>query len=212
VTERRPTVAIADYGMGNRRSVEKALERVGARAIITGDDDALLAADGVVLPGVGAFPPAMATLRATGLDGTLRAVVDAGTPLLGLCLGMQLLFDRSEEHDGSDGLGFVGGTVTRLDAPGLKLPHIGWNPVTWVRESPLCAGLPNPATFYHVHSYAARCADRADVVGESDYGSVFTSVVARGNVFGAQFHPEKSSANGLALLGNFTALCVPAPA
>jgi glutamine amidotransferase len=207
----RPTIAIADYGMGNRRSVEKALERVGARVVITGDAAALRGADGVVLPGVGAFRPAMETLRATGLDATLAACVADGTPLLGLCLGMQLLFDVSQEHGETEGLGLVGGTVEPLSAPGLKLPHIGWNEVRWTQDSPLHADLPDPATFYHVHSYAARCADPQDVVGESDYGTVFTSVVARGRVYGAQFHPEKSSVNGLGLLANFAALCARTP-
>lgn len=202
-----PTIAIADYGMGNRRSVEKALERVGARAVITDDPGALRAADGIVLPGVGAFPPAMVALRAHGLDDVLRSCVDAGLPLLGLCLGMQLLFDCSEEHGGADGLGLLPGTVRPLRAAGLKLPHIGWNEVTWTRPSVLSEGLPDPASFYHVHSYVADCADPQDVLGTSDYGSVFPSVVGRGNVLGAQFHPEKSSANGMGLLANFTTLC-----
>ena len=207
-----PTIAIADYGMGNRRSVEKALERVGARVLITGDHDALRAADGVVLPGVGAFPPAMDVLRAEGLDDVLRDVAAAGTPLLGLCLGMQLLFEHSQEHGGADGLGLLAGDVVPLDGRGLKLPHIGWNEVHWTRPSPIHAGLDDPATFYHVHTYAARPADPQDVVGEADYGSVFPSVVARNDVYGAQFHPEKSSANGLALLANFSALCTRTPA
>jgi glutamine amidotransferase len=149
----------------------------------------------------------MQTLRSSGLDETLRELAASGTPLLGLCLGMQLLFDSSEEHGGSEGLGLIAGVVTRLDSRGLKLPHIGWNPVSWLRESPLRGNLSNPATFYHVHSYAVRCGDPDNAVGSSDYGSEFTSIVERGNVRGAQFHPEKSSANGLALLANFVALC-----
>lgn len=207
-----PTIAIADYGMGNRRSVEKALERVGARALITDDSALLHGADGIILPGVGAFPPAMVALRAHGLDDVLRSCVRAGIPLLGLCLGMQLLFDHSQEHGGADGLGLLAGTVRPLRAEGLKLPHIGWNDVTWVRPSPLSEGLPDPASFYHVHTYAADCEDPQDVLGTSDYGSVFPSVVGRRNVFGAQFHPEKSSANGLGLLANFTTLCARTPA
>ena len=202
-----PTIAIADYGMGNRRSVEKALERVGARVTITDDEAALRAADGIILPGVGAFPPAMVALRAHGLDDLLRSCVAGGTPLLGLCLGMQLLFDFSEEHGGADGLCLLPGTVRPLKADGLKLPHIGWNEVTWTRPSVLSDGLPDPASFYHVHSFVADCADPQDVLGTSDYGSVFPSVVGRGNVLGAQFHPEKSSANGMGLLANFTTLC-----
>jgi imidazole glycerol-phosphate synthase subunit HisH len=207
-----PLIAIADYGMGNRRSVEKALERVGARVVITDGPEALHGADGIILPGVGAFPPAMVSLRQHGLADELLSCVDEGIPLLGLCLGMQLLFDHSEEHGGADGLGLLGGIVKPLVAQGLKLPHIGWNEVTWTRASSLSDGLPDPASFYHVHSFAAHCADPGDVLGTSDYGSVFPSVVGRGNVFGAQFHPEKSSANGLGLLSNFTALCARTPA
>jgi glutamine amidotransferase len=197
------TVALVDYGMGNRRSVEKALEHVGADVARTADRDQIAAAEAIVLPGVGAFPEAMRRLAALGLVQTIRERAAAGVPLLGICLGMQLLFDSSEEHEGADGLGLLPGTVTRLDAPGLKVPHIGWNTVTFARPSALTAGLGDAAAFYHVHTYACRPDDESDVVGRGEYGERFVSIVERGNVMGAQFHPEKSSLDGLALLRNF---------
>jgi glutamine amidotransferase len=198
-------IAIADYGMGNRRSVEKALEHVGARPRITADHDELRAADGVILPGVGAFPEAMRNLARAGLDEVLRERAGAGAPLLGICLGLQLLFERSSEHEGAAGLGLLGGDVTALRAP--KLPHIGWNLVTLERSCALTEGLGEAAAFYHVHSFACRPAEPADVVGRGEYGEPFASIVARGSVYGVQFHPEKSSADGLALLANFARLC-----
>jgi len=194
-------IAIADYGMGNRRSVEKALAHVGAESVITADHDAIRAADAVILPGVGAFPEAMRNLRRTGLGDVLRELTQ---PLLGICLGMQLLFESSTEHEGAEGLGILPGTVTRLEAP--RLPHIGWNLVTFERESKLAEGLPDAAAFYHVHSFACRPSDPADVVGTSEYGERFVSVVERGNVMAVQFHPEKSSRDGLRMLGNFARL------
>lgn len=203
----RTSIAIVDYGMGNRRNVEKALEHVGARVIITRDPADLRAADGLMLPGVGAFPAAMRTLRELGLEDVLLECAHDGLPFFGSCMGMQLLFERSDEHDGETGLGLLRGSVRQLDTRGLKLPHIGWNEVRWVRDSPLIEGLPDPATFYHVHTYVPHPDDETDVLGVSDYGSEFVSVVARDNVFGAQFHPEKSSAHGLALLRNFARLC-----
>jgi glutamine amidotransferase len=202
-----PAIAIVDYGMGNRRSVEKALERVGARTVITRDPGELRAADGLLLPGVGAFPAAMRVLRELELDDVLRACARDRMPLFGSCMGMQLLFESSEEQGGAAGLGILRGEVRRLDARGATLPHIGWNEVRWARESPLVEGLPDLAAFYHVHSFVPVPADEDDVLGTSEYGSPFVSVVARDNVFGAQFHPEKSSANGLALLRNFTRIC-----
>ena len=206
------TVALVDYGMGNRRSVEKALEHVGARVARTADRHEIAAAEAIVLPGVGAFPEAMRRLAALRLIDVVRDRAGGGVPLLGICLGMQLLFDSSEEHEGASGLGLLPGTVTRLDAPGLKVPHIGWNTVTFERPSTLTEGLGAAAAFYHVHSYACRPADPRDTVGTSEYGEVFASIVERGNVAGVQFHPEKSSRDGLALLRNFVAACVPAAA
>jgi imidazole glycerol-phosphate synthase subunit HisH len=202
-----PRIAIVDYEMGNRRSVEKALERVGARTFFTADPAELRAADGIMLPGVGAFPAAMRILRALELEETLRACAADGQPFFGSCMGMQLLFESSGEHGGAAGLGILRGEVSQLDARGRNLPHIGWNEVRWTRSSPLTEGLPDPAAFYHVHSFVPHPADEDDVLGTSEYGSPFVSVVARDNVFGSQFHPEKSSANGLELLRNFTKIC-----
>jgi glutamine amidotransferase len=200
-------IGIVDYGMGNRRSVEKAFERVDGAPRLTADPDVLRAADGLVVPGVGAFPEAMRRLRAGGLDEVVRERAAAGVPVIGLCLGMQLLFERSTEHEGAEGLGLLPGTVVRLDAPGLKLPHIGWNEVTWLRSSPLVAGLEPRAAFYHVHSFVPEPAEEDVALGLGAYGRPFVSFVERGAVFGAQCHPEKSSTAGLRLLANFVAVC-----
>ena len=202
-----PLLAVVDYGMGNRRSVEKALERVGARARITGDPADLRAADGLVVPGVGAFPQGMQRLRALGLDSLIRERQAEGAPTLGICLGMELFFERSTELGGAEGLGLIAGDVTELQAAGLNLPHIGWNLVRWERPSPLVEGLPEAAPFYHVHSYACRPSDPGAVLGTSEYGERFASVVDRDPLFGVQFHPEKSSEHGLRLLANFAAIC-----
>jgi glutamine amidotransferase len=200
-------IAIVDYGMGNRRSVEKALEHVGARPDLTADHDVIRSADGVVVPGVGAFPEAMRRLRATGLDELITERAEAGVPVLGLCLGMQLLFDSSEEHEGATGLGLLAGRVRALSAP--RVPHIGWNLVTFGRAAKLVEGLGEAAAFYHVHSFVCE-ADDEDVVGRGEYGERFVSIVERGNVMGCQFHPEKSSRKGLALLRNFAKVGVAA--
>ena len=201
------TVAVVDYGMGNRRSVEKALEHVGARALITRDPAALEAADALVVPGVGAFPQGMRNLVEMGLDERIRSAAATGMPVLGICLGMQLLFERSAEHELTDGLGLLAGEVSALDGAGLRIPHIGWNDVRFERSSPLTAGLPaEGCAFYHVHSLAARPGDPADVIATTQYGERFATIVGHDNVLGVQFHPEKSSRDGLALLGNFVAL------
>jgi imidazole glycerol-phosphate synthase subunit HisH len=201
-------IGIVDYGMGNRRSVEKALAHVGARPLLTADRRALSGAAGLVLPGVGAFPRAMESLAALGLVELLRERVAAGAPVLGICLGMQLAFDSSEELGGAAGLGIVPGTVRRLRSGGLKLPHIGWNEVTFsAAGEPLLAALPERCAFYHVHSYAPRPADPADVLGTAEYGERFVTAVRRGSFRGVQFHPEKSSAAGLRMLGGFVRLC-----
>jgi glutamine amidotransferase len=198
-------IGIVDLGMGNRRSVEKAFAHVGGEPVLSSDETVLARADGLVVPGVGAFPEAMRRLRASGLDALVRERAAAGVPVIGLCLGMQLLFERSTEWEGAEGLGLLPGSVVRLDAPGHKLPHIGWNLVTWRRASPLLAGIPEPAAFYHVHSFVPEVAphDEDVVLGEGDYGGRFVSFVERGNVSGAQCHPEKSSVHGLRLLENF---------
>jgi imidazole glycerol-phosphate synthase subunit HisH len=200
-------IGIVDYGMGNRRSVEKALEHVGARVVVSADRDVLLAADGLVVPGVGAFPRAMENLERLGLAELIRSRVAAGTPTLGICLGMQLAFESSTELGGAAGLGLVPGTVERLDAGTLKLPHIGWNAVDWRAGSPMLEGVPSGTAFYHVHTFAPRPAEASDVLGSSSYGTPFVTAVARGSFYGVQFHPEKSSQLGLRLLGNFVAIC-----
>lgn len=204
------TIAMVDYGMGNRRSVVKAFEHIGTQIVQSADPDALRAADGLVVPGVGAFPEAMRRLRAGGLDDVVRAHAREGKPVIGLCLGMQLLFETSTEHEGAEGLGLLPGRVVRMDAQGLKLPHIGWNAVTWQRDSDLVAGLPNPAAFYHVHSFVPEPDEDEIILGVGAYGTAFVSFVQRDNVFGAQCHPEKSSTHGLALLRNFVAICATA--
>jgi glutamine amidotransferase len=202
------TLGLVDYGMGNRRSMEKSLERAGATVVLTGDHDALRATDGLVVPGVGAFARAMDSLNALGLTELIRERAAAGMPVLGACLGMQLLFERSSEFGETEGLGLLPGEIVSLDARGLKLPHIGWNNVRWSRPSPLSDGLPDPAPFYHVHSFVPGLdLDSEIALGISDYGSEFASVVGRGNVFGTQFHPEKSSRDGIALLANFVRVC-----
>jgi imidazole glycerol-phosphate synthase subunit HisH len=201
-------IGVIDYGMGNRRSVEKALEHVGAQARITADHDDLRKADGLVLPGVGAFPHAMRNLDELGLPDLIRELTGRGIPLLGICLGMQLLFDTSEEMGGAAGLGLIGGEVTRLNAGGLRIPHIGWNEVRFERPCALTAELPSGGCpFYHVHSFAARPRDPGDVAGSTEYGERFATIVARENVLGVQFHPEKSSRHGLRMLQAFVGLC-----
>jgi glutamine amidotransferase len=215
-------IAVVDYGMGNRRSVEKALEHVGARAVITHDHGALQAADGLVVPGVGAFPLAMSRLTELGLAELIRTRAAAGVPILGICLGMQLLFERSEELQPTAGLALLEGDVTWLKTDGLRAPHIGWNDVSFQSSSErgdtrdagsaLIDGLPRAGcAFYHVHSLAARPSRSEDVVGTSEYGERFATIVGRDSVMGVQFHPEKSSAHGLKMLGNFVRLCAATP-
>jgi glutamine amidotransferase len=206
-------LAIVDYGMGNRRSVEKALEHVGARTIVSSDPERLRAADGLVLPGVGAFPRAMANLERLGLADLLRERVAAGAPVLGICLGMQLAFERSSELGGAEGLGLIPGEVRPLAAEGLKLPHIGWNEVSFKQPgTPLTGDLPEHCAFYHVHSLAPVPSDPADILATAEYGERFATAVRRGSFYGVQFHPEKSSAAGLRMLANFAGLCVGAGA
>jgi imidazole glycerol-phosphate synthase subunit HisH len=206
-------IAVLDYGMGNRRSVEKALEHVGARALVSRDPDELRAAAGLVVPGVGAFPRAMENLRDLGLDELLRERVRAGTPVLGICLGMQLAFDSSTELGGAAGLGIVPGEVRALESEPLKLPHIGWNEVSFTRSgSPLLADLPDRCAFYHVHTFVVAAAEERDVLGMAEYGQSFVSAVQHGCFYGVQFHPEKSSAAGLRLLANFARICIDAVA
>lgn len=204
-------IAVLNYGMGNLRSVEKAFERIGAEVELTGDAEAARAADGVVLPGVGAFPAAVRRVRELGLDELVAERVEAGVPVLGICLGLQLLFESSSEGEGAEGLGLLAGEVGAIRAPGLKVPHIGWEPVAWERGSDIAAGIEDGTPFYFVHSYAVRPADPADVAGTAQWGERFCCAVARPPLYGAQFHPEKSSAAGLRLLANFTRICAGGP-
>ena len=196
-------IAIIDYGMGNLRSVAKALEHVGAEPVLTHDHARIRQARAIVLPGVGAMPKAMGEVRRLGLDELLRERVEAGVPILGLCMGMQLLFESTEEHGGAEGIGLLGGRVVRLKAP--RVPQIGWNPVAWRRRSALNDGLPDPCAFYHANSYAPKAREE-DVLGTADYGGEFVSVVERPPVYGLQSHPEKSGPDGLRLLRNFLRL------
>ncbi|HEY4392293.1 MAG TPA: imidazole glycerol phosphate synthase subunit HisH [Paenibacillus sp.] len=200
-------LAIVDYGMGNLHSVAKAIERLGYEAVVSGDAAVLLAADGILLPGVGAFGDAMEQLTASGLDGTLRQAVDSGKPLLGICLGMQLLFTASEEHGTNDGLGLLPGRAVRFSPEsGLKVPHMGWNRLQFKQpDHPLLAGL-DEGHVYFVHSYHVLPEREQDLLAVTDYGQPVTAIVGRGNVFGMQFHPEKSGELGMALLRNFLAM------
>ncbi len=198
-------VLIVDYGMGNLENVKRALEKIGALAMISADTAAVAEARGLVLPGVGAFGDAMANLCRAGWPQALEKAMALDLPLLGICLGMQLLFEESDEMGHHRGLGFLGGRVRRLSGP-LKVPHVGWNQIKILRKSPLLAGLPNGGHAYFVHSYYVEPADPDIVLATTDYGRDFPSVVGQGQVFGVQFHPEKSQALGLGLLRNFADL------
>ncbi|MGG0823661.1 imidazole glycerol phosphate synthase subunit HisH [Paenibacillus turicensis] len=196
-------VAIVDYGMGNLHSVGKAVERLGHQIIVTASQAEIEAADGVILPGVGAFGDAMKQLSQTGLDKVLQDVAKRGQPLLGICLGMQLLFDESVEHGNYQGLGILPGKVVRFVEGELKIPHMGWNKLQFKAENDaLLAGL-EEGYVYFVHSYHVLPTDRADLLAVTDYGHEVTAIVGRGNVYGMQFHPEKSSELGMALLESF---------
>jgi imidazole glycerol-phosphate synthase subunit HisH len=198
-------IAIVDYGVSNLRSVQKALEKVGAEAVITDDVAAIRRADGVLLPGVGAFGDAMEVLNRRGLAPALWDVFQAGTPLLGICLGMQLLFQESEEMGRHQGLGLLPGRVIRFGT-GLKVPLIGWNQVHPLRTDSLLNGVEEGDYAYFVHSYYVVPSDLSIVSGTTDYGVDFASVIEQGRVFGIQFHPEKSQDVGLRILRNFAAI------
>ena len=199
--------------MGNLRSVEKALEHVGAAVEIRADHDRVRAADGLILPGVGAFPKAMERVRELELDRLVAERLDAGTPVLGICLGLQLLFTSTTELGGAEGMGLLSGDVRELEAGELKVPHIGWSPVSWEQPSPLSDGIADETPFYFVHSFTPH-PQPDQVLGSAVYGQRFACAAQSGSLFGVQFHPEKSSAAGLRLLSNFAAVCaqVQAPA
>ncbi len=208
VTERSPRVAVLDYGIGNLRSAVKALELVGATAALTADPGVIATADAVVLPGVGAFGRCMEALRAAGLDGPAVAAVDSGRPFLGICVGMQMLFDGSEESPGVSGLGIVPGVV-RWIPPGVKRPQMQWNTVQVQRsDDPMFDHLGIDPWLYFVHSLAADPTDPADVAATCDYGTRLVAAVRHSNVFATQFHPEKSGRAGLQLLHNFLRVAV----
>jgi glutamine amidotransferase len=195
-------IAVVDYGMGNLRSVQKGFEKVGVEAVIVKEPALVARAEGVVLPGVGAFADAMHNLGAAGLDEAVRRSVADGKPFLGICLGQQLLFEASEEWGVTRGLSIFPGWVRRLP-DGVKVPHMGWNQVEIRRFCPLLEGIPEGSSFYFVHSYFVEPADPDLVVGLTGYGGYFASIVARNNIYGIQFHPEKSSGLGLRILENF---------
>lgn len=205
-------IAIIDYGVGNLRSVQKAFERIGAEAVVTSDAAAVSAAEGVVLPGVGAFGDAMRNLRRMGLAEATGDAIAEGRPFLGICLGMQLIFEESEEMGVHRGLGVFRGVVQRFPKPPgtapnpYKVPHIGWNEIHIRQPSPLLEGITDGSFTYFVHSYYVALEDPAIVLATTDYGLDFASIVGRDNVFGIQFHPEKSQDVGLRILKNFAAI------
>ncbi len=196
-------IAIIDYDAGNLRNVEKAFRFLGEEAAVTADREAILSADSVVLPGVGAFGDCMASITRKGLDSAIREVIARGTPFLGICLGMQLLFEESEESPGVKGLGILGGKIRRIPDRGLKIPHMGWNDIDC--RGRLFEGLTRPYVYF-VHSYCLDAADKSVVSATAEYGVTIEAAVERGNLFAAQFHPEKSGEAGLRMLKNFAAV------
>jgi glutamine amidotransferase len=197
-------IAIIDYGMGNLRSVQKGFERVGHAATITNDPDVVARADKVVLPGVGAFADAIAELRRRDLVEPVREAIDSGKPFLGICLGLQLLFDRSFEDGCHEGLGVLAGEVVRFDVPPeYKVPHMGWNELSIVRRPPMLSGIEEGTHFYFVHSYYVAPTDSSVIAARASYPEPFTAMIWRDNLVATQFHPEKSQAHGLRLLQNF---------
>lgn len=200
-------IVIIDYGMGNLRSVQKGLEKVGAEAVVSGDPAVVAAAEKVILPGVGAFNDAMLELTRRGLVEVVKEAIRLDKPFLGICLGLQLLFERGYEDGVHEGLGVFGGEVVRFDPPaggGWKVPHMGWNELRIRRPAPLLEGVPEGAHMYFVHSYYAKPTDPELTAAESSYPDPFTAMIWKGNVFAAQFHPEKSQADGLRILRNFS--------
>jgi glutamine amidotransferase len=199
--------AIIDYGAGNLKSVEKALSKLGEPAVVTSDRKEILAADRVILPGVGAFGDAMASLKKMELDKVIREVAETGKPFLGICLGLQLLFEGSEESHGVEGLHLLDGQILRIpDQEGLKIPHIGWNSLAYPNEGRLFAGIPEESYVYFVHSYYLKASDEKIVRATTEYSTLIHASVEKDNIFACQFHPEKSGAVGLAILKNFVSV------
>ena len=196
-------IVIIDYGVGNLRSIEKAFAAMGAEARVSGDEQILSNARALVLPGVGAFRACMMALKERGFDQLVSRRAEQGTPLLGVCVGMQMLFENSEEFGSTAGLGLLCGSVQRFGEH-LVVPHVGWNQVEQKRSDPLLAGIDNQTFFYFVHSYFCAADDPTVVIGETAYGHNYPSIVSQGNVSGVQFHPEKSQKAGLQLLRNFS--------
>lgn len=198
-------IAVIDYGVGNLFSLCRSLEAIGQQPVVTGDPALLRQADKLFLPGVGAFADAAAKLRQTGLDRVIQEEAAAGKPLMGICLGMQLLFAQGEEGEACSGLGVIPGTVQRMETS-YKLPHIGWNSLSFPNPSPLFRGLNEGAWVYFVHSFSGRAANPSQVIATTDYGMEVVAAVQNGNFFGTQFHPEKSGDVGLEILKNFGAM------
>lgn len=197
-------ITIVDYQMGNLRSVSKAIERVGQPTLITSDPKQVAAAEHLILPGVGAFKDAIAELHRRDLANPIREFIESGKPFLGICLGLQMLFETSNEGGQHEGLGILAGDVVRFDVPRpMKVPHMGWNGIQVKQESPLTAGIESGTHFYFVHSYYVRPTDPSVILFEADYGISFCAGIGRGNLFATQFHPEKSQSSGLKLLENF---------
>lgn len=200
-------IAILDYDAGNIKSVEKALQLLGQDVAITRDEDVILSSDKVILPGVGAFGDAMQKLRAYGIDKVIYDVADKQIPFMGICLGLQLLFESSEESPGVAGLGLLPGKILRIpDKEGLKIPHMGWNSLNIKRDATLFQGVPEHPYVYFVHSYYLEAENEEDVTAKAEYGIHIHASVEHGNIFACQFHPEKSSTVGLKILKNFVEL------
>lgn len=203
-------IAIVDYGMGNLRSVNKAFESMGIMSVVTGDVDTIIKSSGLVLPGVGAFGDCVKNLKQKNLFETIKNYISDGRPFLGICLGLQVLFEQSEESPGMQGLGLIKGKVVKFRFPeeqNLKVPHMGWNQVNVIKKTDLLNGIAPHSWFYFVHSYYPVPEDEEDISLTSDYGIEFTAAIQRDNMFACQFHPEKSSDTGLRLLKNFALKC-----
>ena len=200
-------IAIVDYGAGNLLSVKKALDFIGAESVITASANEIKNADGVILPGVGSFGNAMESMHESGLVEAVRSVAQSGRPFLGICLGLQLLFESSEESPGVEGLGVLKGKILKIPSDNLKVPHMGWNSLEFKKSTPLFEGIADGAYVYFVHSYYLSAENISDVSSTTEYGVTIHASVANGNLFATQFHPEKSGDVGLQMLRNFVSLC-----